>query len=198
MRHRRRHKSLHRSEGRNKDLLRDLTQSVLLYGRIETTFERAKEARRQVDRLITLGKRGNLQARRKALAILGKEEPLRILFKDLAPLFKNRQGGYTRVVRAWTRPGDGAQLAILELTEQRSLPKKETKPKEKKTTELKPSPETKVPKEALTPDRPKAEKPKKEKPKAEKPKMEQPKEEKPSGFLSSLRRFLKPKDRSPS
>ena len=184
MRHRRRHKSLHLWRGVNRALLRSLAQAVLLEGRIETTLSHAKEVRRHIDHLITLGKEGSLQARRRALQMLGKEEPVKILFSDLAPLFKKRQGGYTRVVRSWTRLGDGAQLAVLELTEQRPLPQKEVKVKEKKTPEPKPSPpEAKRPKEAPVP---------------EKPKVEEPKVKKPSGFLGSLRRFLKPKDRSSS
>ena len=116
--------------------------------------------------------------------MLGEETSIRTLFNEVAPLFKKRQGGYTRVVRSWTRLGDGAQLAVLELTEQRPLPQKEVKVKEKKTPEPKPSPpEAKRPKEAPVP---------------EKPKVEEPKVKKPSGFLGSLRRFLKPKDRSSS
>ena len=181
MRHRRRHKSLHRSKGVHKAFLRSLAQSLLLHGRVETTLEKAKEARRQIDRLITLGKDGSLGARRKAQQILGEPEPLNLLFKDIAPLFKKRQGGYTRVIRSLTRVGDGVQLAILELTEQRLLPQKEKKVKgvkEKKT------PPPTPPKSSLPPE-----------PKAEK---EPPPAKKPTGFLGSLRRFLKPKDRSSS
>ena len=158
-----------------------MAQSLLLHGRVETTLQKAKEARREIDRLITLGKDGSLVARRKALEILGKPEPLHLLFKEIAPLFKKRQGGYTRVVRSLTRVGDGVQLAILELTEQRPLPQKEKKVKEVKE---KKTPPPAPPKAA--PFEPKSQK---EAPPAEK---------KPSGFLGSLRRFLKPKDRSPS
>ena len=181
MRHRRRHKSLHPSRGVNKQLLRNLAHSLLLHGRVETTLEKAKEARRHIDHLITLGKEGSLQARRRALQILGKEEPLRLLFKEIAPLFQKRQGGYTRVLRSWTRVGDGVQLAILELTEQRLVPQKEGKPKKKKAPQPKESKPETAPSSA--PSSPKTEKP-------------QEKEKKPSGFLGSLRRFLKPKDRS--
>ena len=188
MRHRRRHKSLHRTKGVHKATLRSLTHSLLIHGRVETTLEKAKEARREVDRLITLGKEGSLQARRKALKILGKEEPLQLLFKEVAPLFKNRHGGYTRVIRSWTRVGDGVQLAILELTEQKLLPQKEKKEK-KKAPVVKPTPKPSTPPET---------KGQKETPVSEKPKAEKPKEEKPTGFLGSLRRFLKPKDRPSS
>ena len=189
MRHRRRHKSLHRSKSVHKAFLRSLAHSVLLHGRVETTLQKAKEARRDIDRLITLGKDGSLAARRKALRILGKPEPLTLLFKEIAPLFQKRQGGYTRVVRSLTRVGDGVQLAILELTEQRPLPQKEKKVKEVKE---KKAPEKPAPPKAA-PSEPKSQK---EAPPAKTPKAEKPKEEKPSGFLGSLRRFLKPKDRS--
>ena len=184
MRHRRRHKSLHPSRAVNQQFLKNLAHSLLLHGRVETTLEKAKEARRHVDHLITLGKEGSLQARRRALQILGKEEPLRLLFNDVAPLFKKRQGGYTRVIRSWTRVGDGVQLAILELTEQRPIPQKEEKLKKKK------GPQPKESKPETTPSSPAPSTPKAEKP--------QEKEKKPSGFLGNLRRFLKPKDRSSS
>lgn len=186
MRHRRRHKSLHRSKGVHKAYLRSLAHSLLIHGRVETTLEKAKEARGEIDRLITLGKEGSLQARRKALKILGKEEPLQLLFKEVAPLFQKRHGGYTRVIRSWTRVGDGVQLAILELTEQK-LPQE--KKEKKKALVTKPTPKPSTPPET---------KGQKETPVSEKPKAEKPKEEKPTGFLGSLRRFLKPKDRPSS
>ena len=191
MRHRRNHKRLHRSKSVNEAALRGLSTAILLHGRIETTLEKAKEARRQIDRLITLGKTGTLQARRRALRIIGTEPPIRILFNEWAPLFKKRQGGYTRVVRSWTRQGDGAQLAVLELTEQRPLPKKLLKPKEKEkasATDVKKEAKPKEPKAAPSETRLALEAPAPEKPRAEK--------QKPSGFLGSLRKFLKPKDRS--
>ena len=194
MRHRRRHKSLHRSKSVHKAFLRSMAQSLLLHGRVETTLQKAKEARREIDRLITLGKDGSLVARRKALEILGKPEPLHLLFKEIAPLFKKRQGGYTRVVRSLTRVGDGVQLANLELTEQRPLPQKEKKVKEvkeKKTPETKEAkPEPKATKPAFPKPAPSLE------PKSQK--ETPPAGKKPSGFLGSLRRFLKPKDRSSS
>ena len=191
MRHRRRHKSLHRAKGVHKAFLRSLAHSLLAHGRVETTLEKAKETRREIDHLITLGKEGTLKARRKALQILGKEEPLQLLFKEVAPLFKKRQGGYTRVIRSWTRVGDGAQLAVLELTEQRVLPQKEKKVKERKAPEPKDVKSESKPVTKAPPKPPSAEtKSPKETPAPEKPK--------PSGFLGSLRRFLKPKDRSSS
>lgn len=167
MRHRRAHKNLHLTKGVHRAYLRGIAQAVLTRGQVQTTLEKAKDLRRQIDHLITLGKAGSLQARRRAQRILGEEKALRILFNEVAPLFKNRRGGYTRVVRSWTRVGDGARLALIELTEKPTHPK-ETKPKEKKTPQASALPET----------------------------TEKAKEKKPAGFLASLRKFLKPRDRS--
>ena len=188
MRHRKRNRHFHRSKDEREALLRQIARSVILKGSIGTTVVKAKEARRLVDRLIQFGVRGNLSAYHRALQTLGDQEATSYLFKEVAPLFKKRQGGYTRLFRGRVRPGDGAELAILELVERKVTPKKEVKeaakPEKTKGT-LRPAPSKE---EVVTP--PPATPSKKVQ------KTEPPVKEKGGGFLSSLRKFLKPKDRS--
>lgn len=102
-------------------LLRNLTADIILYGRVETTEEKAKELRSTVDKMITLGKRGDLHARRQAAAFLYNktseegEEVLQKLFGEIAERYEDRQGGYTRIRKLGPRRGDGANMAIIEL-----------------------------------------------------------------------------------
>lgn len=96
-------------------MLRNLVTSLLRSGRIETTVTRAKETKRMADKMITLGKRGDLHARRQALAYIYDEEVVKKLFDEIAPKYTERHGGYTRVLRVGPRRGDGAEIAILEL-----------------------------------------------------------------------------------
>ena len=88
---------------------------LLENGKIETTVDRAKEVRRVAEKMITLGKRGDLHARRQALAYITKEDVVTRLFEDVAPKYKDRQGGYTRIYRIGPRRGDAAELAVIEL-----------------------------------------------------------------------------------
>jgi len=117
MRHRRHTDHLNRNAPHARALLRNLTVSVLTHQQVTTTIAKARAARPFVEHVITLGKTGNLHARRQAIALLGNAAATRRLFVEIAPLFKARQGGYTRIVRLGTRRGDGAMLALLELTE---------------------------------------------------------------------------------
>jgi len=96
-------------------MFRNLVTSLLDKERIRTTLPRAKEVRPVAERMITLGKRESLHARRQALAYVKDPEVVSKLFKTLAPRFAQRSGGYTRIVRLGCRQGDGAQMAILEL-----------------------------------------------------------------------------------
>ncbi|MFY9286848.1 MAG: 50S ribosomal protein L17, partial [Tissierellaceae bacterium] len=82
---------------------------------IETTLEKAKETQRMAEKMITLGKKGDLHARRQALAYIYDEEVVRKLFDEIAPGYSERNGGYTRVLKTGPRRGDGAETAILEL-----------------------------------------------------------------------------------
>lgn len=116
-----------RKFGRNADhrkaMLRNLATSVILYGRVETTEAKAKDMRSVVDELITLGKRGDLHARRQAAAYIRNvvadeaksQTVLQKLFDELAPKYADRNGGYTRVVKTGTRKGDAAPMAYIEL-----------------------------------------------------------------------------------
>ncbi len=115
MRHRKGGYKLQRDPSARRALLRGLTTSVILHGRIETTVTRAKAVRPQVERVITLAKRDTLHARRQAAAYLYEPEAVKALFDRIGPRFADRAGGYTRIVRLGPRKGDGAETAILEL-----------------------------------------------------------------------------------
>ncbi|MCD1147335.1 50S ribosomal protein L17 [Peptoniphilus sp. KCTC 25270] len=96
-------------------MLRNLTTDLLREGRIETTVTRAKETRRMAEKMITLGKRGDLHARRQALAYIFDEDVVTRLFEEIAPGYSERNGGYTRILKKGPRVGDAAEMAIIEL-----------------------------------------------------------------------------------
>jgi len=96
-------------------MLRNLVTDLLREGRISTTLMRAKEARREAEKMITLGKRGDLHARRQALSYIVDEDVVTKLFDEIAPKYADRQGGYTRILKLGPRQGDGAEVAFLEL-----------------------------------------------------------------------------------
>ena len=96
-------------------MLRNLVTDLLRNGRIETTVTRAKETRRMAEKMITLGKRGDLHARRQVLAYVLEEEVVKTLFDEIAPKYAERNGGYTRMMKKGPRRGDGAEVVILEL-----------------------------------------------------------------------------------
>lgn len=104
-------------------LLRNLATSVLLHERIETTLPKAKEIRRVVEKMITLGKKGDLHARRRAAGFLFDDEAVAKVFGDIAKRFEKRPGGYTRILRKGPRFGDGAQMAYIELVDFVEKPK---------------------------------------------------------------------------
>ena len=101
--------------GHRRSMLRNLATSLLKNGKIETTEPRAKELSSVVEKMITLGKKGDLAARRSALAYLMEEDVVTKLFTEIAPGYANRQGGYTRIIRLEQRRGDGAQKTLIEL-----------------------------------------------------------------------------------
>lgn len=129
MRHRKAGRPLGRNSAHRRALFRNLVTSFLRYERIETTEAKAKELRAIADRMISLGKRGDLHARRMAAAYILDKEVVSYLFAEVAPRFMSRQGGYTRLIKTRVRYGDGAPMVILELTEAKKIekPKKETK-----------------------------------------------------------------------
>ena len=112
-----------RKADHRKAMLRNLATSVILYGRVETTEAKAKDMRSVVDELITLGKKNTLASRRQAAAyirnVVADEETqktvLQKLFDEVAPKYKDRNGGYTRVVKTGVRRGDAAPMAFIEL-----------------------------------------------------------------------------------
>ncbi len=128
MRHRKARHKLGRKPAHRRATLRNLVTNVVERERITTTLARAKAARPWLERLITLGKRDTLEARRRAAGFLMTAEATKRLFNDIAPRFADRVGGYSRIVRAGVRVGDGAQVAILELLGSK-LKKKEKKEK---------------------------------------------------------------------
>lgn len=116
-----RHGVIGRKLGRPTDhrwaLLRNQVTDLLRYGKLTTTLPKAKAVRPLAEKMITLGKDGNLHARRQALAFITDEDVVSKLFSELGPKFANRPGGYTRIVKLGPRLGDGADIARLELVE---------------------------------------------------------------------------------
>lgn len=173
-------RNLGRSQSWRRSTVQSLTQSLLKHERVTTTWARAKETQRLAERLITLGKDGTLPARRRAISLINDPQLVRRLFSQISPRFASRSGGYTRVIHAGFRSGDGAQVAVLELVELSPDLTAPTKPKGKEK-------ERTAPEEKKTPEKPKAEKPKVEKPKGT--------QGKPKGFMEGLRRFFKGRGR---
>lgn len=96
-------------------MLRNLVTDLLREGRITTTDCRAKEARRLAEKMVTLGKRGDLHSRRRALAVIFDEDVVSKLFEEIAPKYAERNGGYTRILKLGPRQGDNAEMVFLEL-----------------------------------------------------------------------------------
>ena len=132
MRHSVQSQRLSRNSPHREAMLSNMAASLIVAQRITTTVAKAREAQRLTDRLITLGKQGDLAARRRAFRILQDRDLVKRLFGDIAPLFASTAGGYTRVIRLGTRHGDGAALAVVELTQQLVVA---PKPKKAKTEE---------------------------------------------------------------
>lgn len=111
------YRKLGRATNHRRSMLRNLVTSLLENGRIETTETRAKTVQPIAERMITLGKRGDLHSRRRALAYILDETVVSKVFDELAPRYADRPGGYTRIIKLDVRRGDAAPLAILELVE---------------------------------------------------------------------------------
>ena len=133
------YRKLGRTSSQRKAMLRDLVSDLIINDRIKTTKTRAKETQRLAEKMVTLGKRGDLHARRQAAAFLSNElaevgetedeiivqSTLQKLFDDIAVRFENRNGGYTRVLNTEPRRGDGAPMAILEFVEKGEVAEQE-------------------------------------------------------------------------
>lgn len=128
-------RKLGRTTDHKEALLRNLVTSLIMHDRLTTTEAKAKELRKIADRMITLGKKGDLAAVRRAERVLRSKEAIGRLFKELAPLFATRNGGYTRIIKYKTRRGDHAPLVIIEWTESKEV--KAPEKTEKKGTEKK-------------------------------------------------------------
>lgn len=109
------YRKLGRPTDERRAILRNLVTSFLENGRLETTLTRAKETRSIAEKMITLGKRGDLHAKRQALAYITKEDTVKKLFDEIAPKYEERNGGYTRILKMGPRRGDAAEMVILEL-----------------------------------------------------------------------------------
>jgi len=120
MRHRKAHRKLGRPSSHRLMMLRNMVTDLFRHERIETTFAKAKELRIFAEKLITLGKRGDLNAKREVLRYVMDKAVMRKLFNEIAPRYRDRKGGYIRIYRTGYRKGDGALLCIVEL-----IPKEE-------------------------------------------------------------------------
>jgi large subunit ribosomal protein L17 len=132
VRHREKGRQLGRNTKHRRALYRSLVTSLLEHERIETTEAKAKEIRGFTDRMITLGKEGGLSARRRALSFLRSKAVVSKLFSDVAGRFRERQGGYTRIIKTRRRIGDAAEMVAIELVVRGS---ESTKKDEQPTTE---------------------------------------------------------------
>ena len=118
-------------------MLRNLVTALILHDKLTTSVAKAKELRGLADRMITLGKKGGLSSNRRAAQTVRSKEALGKLFKELAPRFTARNGGYTRIIRHKNRKGDGAPMAIIEWVEIPSAKSAEKKTTKKKAAEKK-------------------------------------------------------------
>ena len=117
MRHKKKGRKLGRKVGNRKALLRNLACQLILHKKIKTTDPKAKELRSFIEPLITLAKKDSLHSRRLVIRKLPKKNVVRILFKEIAPLFSNRPGGYTRITKLGLRDNDRAPVSIIEFVE---------------------------------------------------------------------------------
>jgi len=138
MRHLNSGRQLSRSSSHRKAMLRNLVTSLVEHEHVRTTDAKAKELRRVADRLITLAKKGTLDARRRAAAYVRTQKVVRKLFGDVAERFKERPGGYTRIIKLGTRHGDAAKMSMIELTDRGETFKAEAdKKRERRARRLK-------------------------------------------------------------
>ena len=117
MRHQRAGRKLGRDAAHRKALYANLTASLIEHGRIKTTLAKAKEVRPVAEEMITLGRRGDVPARRQALKFLRSQDVVHKLFSEVGPRFSDRPGGYSRIVKLGPRQGDAAEMAYLELVD---------------------------------------------------------------------------------
>jgi len=109
------YRKLNRNTGNRRAMLRSIVTSLLKHGKIQTTEQKAKELNRIAEKMISLGKRGDLHSKRMALSYLLDEQVVIDLFDTIAPKYAERQGGYTRIIKLGTRRGDAASMVLVEL-----------------------------------------------------------------------------------
>ena len=141
MRHRKAGVKLGRTSSHRDAMFRNMVTSLLKYDRIQTTDVKAKELRRWVDKVITLAKRGDLHARRQALAIVREKDVVHNLFEQVQERFGQSSGGYSRIVKIGQRPGDAAPMSLIELIPDDQKAKKDKK-KPSKAVKSEAKPET--------------------------------------------------------
>jgi len=198
MRHGKRRTKLSMMTAHRNAMLRNMVRNLLKYQKVTTTVRRAKEARRLAERVITLGRSDTVASRRAAYSILSDRDLVAKLFKEIAPLFKDRNSGFTRIIQLGFRRGDGAKLGILELTEKKIVEKKPVKKKEKaakeevekKTKAHEPKPKEEHKEEPKAKTIPKSKPTLEEEKRIEKAKTEDRKIGDKKGFMKNLRGFF--------
>ena len=128
-------RKLGRPTAHRKAMLRGMVTLLLENGQVETTLTRAKEVRSVAEKMITLGKKNTLASRRAALAYITKEDVVTKVFSELAPLYENRNGGYTQIFKLGPRRGDGAEMAIIKLVDYVKPTANDSKKKKEKKVE---------------------------------------------------------------
>lgn len=136
MRHRVSGRKLRRTTSHRKALLRNLVSALIVHEKIETTLAKAKEMKRYAEKMVTLGKKGDIAAMRRAGEFLQNKHIVKILFDTLAKRYMSRPGGYTRIIKLRRREGDGAILSLIEFVDR----EKQKKPEKKKTPPKKQEP----------------------------------------------------------
>jgi len=133
MRHQKAGRKLGRTSSHRKAMFRNMLTSFFEYERIETTDVKAKELRKIAEKMITLGKKGDLHSRRQVIRVIHNKKVIKNLFDTIAPRYQDRNGGYTRILKVSRRRGDNAPLSIIELVPEKGAKKpKKTSSKEKK------------------------------------------------------------------
>ena len=127
MRHNKDDKRFNRHSGHLRCMMANMTNSLFQHGRITTTTPKAKELRRVAERMVTLGKKGDVPARRRAMAFMRRKDVVTKLFNEIAPQYSARNGGYTRIVKTGPRAGDCAPMSLIELVQDEAPAPKKTK-----------------------------------------------------------------------
>ena len=127
MRHAVKSRRFNRTSSHREAMFRNMVTSLIKHERIETTLPKAKELRSLADKMVTLAKRGDLHARRQALAVIREKEVVTKLFDEVGPRFQDRDGGYTRIIKLDNRRGDAAPMALIELIAEEVAPSKKKK-----------------------------------------------------------------------